>query len=105
MKNVAITPASILWLPDNDETRQIAGMDNGRLNHPVLVLSNPDIERQSSTSANIQILIVGPFTVPTPPHLMLADHKLQRDTARGKVSTPRCQKDTQRVSASQAESS
>ncbi|KAF8244269.1 hypothetical protein K440DRAFT_610157 [Wilcoxina mikolae CBS 423.85] len=61
MKNVDITPASILWLPDNGETSVIRHMPNGRLNHPVLVLSNPDIKLQSSTTANIQILIITSF--------------------------------------------
>ncbi|KAF8543794.1 hypothetical protein BDD12DRAFT_818901 [Trichophaea hybrida] len=61
MKNADIAPASILWLPDNGETNAIQHMPNGRLNHPVLVLSNPDIKLPSSTTTNIQILIITSF--------------------------------------------
>ena len=61
MKNVAVAPGTILWLPDNAGTRAVvARADHGALNHPVLVLSNPDVLAGNSQRGrvNIQILIV-----------------------------------------------
>jgi hypothetical protein len=61
MKNVAVAPGSILWLPDNAGTRAvIACADHDALEHPVLVLSNPNVLEGNSRRGrvNIQILIV-----------------------------------------------
>ena len=61
MKNVAVAPGSILWLPDNAETRAvIACANHGALGHPVLVLSNRDVLAGNSQRGrvNVQILIV-----------------------------------------------
>ena len=70
MSNLRIQPGEILWLKSNDETKKLvgAGVDEGMLDHPVVILGINVKGNGIDKSRHIQINIV---RFPSSPDLLV----------------------------------